>query len=338
MPFPAIAILIVKIAAVAITAYEAAQIIDDLIDGVKKFQGDLEKAKKELSSYFKKVEEEMDRLIDGRSEVSSVAALTGLAKKDKRPRTIKGAGSRSGSVIKTAIRRKIPFREVISQICAQADAMPILQQRKREGGKIRVKDIPKSKLKIIAKMVGMAAEELSGIENIDDFILVRLKQLAASIVFEFMDQGLDWKSPLKTEVSFGPGLGYADPPVEGTKLTRVGTGLNPFYPAPHRGRGSISADLVIPDYRKQPLDKGNIFAIVEIKFKGDSLKAGQIKEYEKLFDVGAKKKTGEAKALHEGQPVNKGGNVALFRFPEDSTVQPDDASGSSPRNSRMGRG
>lgn len=88
-------------------------------------------------------------------------------------------------------------------------------------------------------------------------------------------------------------------------------------------KGSISADLVIPDYCKNPLNKGNIFAIVEVKFQGDRIKVDQIKEYEKLFSVGAKKKTGDAKALHEGQPVNKGGNVALFRFPDDSTVQPE---------------
>jgi len=46
MAFPAIAILIVKIAAVAITAYEAAQLLEELSEGIKKFKSDLNKAKK----------------------------------------------------------------------------------------------------------------------------------------------------------------------------------------------------------------------------------------------------------------------------------------------------
>lgn len=159
-------------------------------------------------------------------------ALTALAKNDpvnksRRPITRKGSKT---PVAKTAIQRKIPFREVISQVCHAADSMPLLQKRsKKNAESIKIKDLPKSKLKAIAKMIGIAVDGINGEDTVEDFILVRLKQLASSIVFEFMDQGLDWMSPLKTEVSFGPGFTYEDPPVEGTKLTRVGGWSKSFF-------------------------------------------------------------------------------------------------------------
>ncbi|MFA5983593.1 MAG: hypothetical protein WC782_06225 [Methylococcaceae bacterium] len=103
------------------------------------------------------------------------------------------------------------------------------------------------------------------------------------------------------------------------KLARAGSLLNPFYPLPYRQRGSIAADLAIPDYRKQPLKKDNLFGIIEIKFEGDRIKNKQFRQYDELNKKTAKVKEkfiGKGRTLG-GKGVTIGCRVALFRFPLD---------------------
>jgi len=167
-------------------------------------------------------------------------------------------------------------------------------------------------------------EEVGGIEGIDDFIVVRMKQLMASLLFEFMDDILEWKSPLKAEVCFGPPQKFDDPLLNGgTRLLRTGS-INPFYPLPHKQKGAIAADLAIPDYRKTPLKKDNLFAIIEIKFEGDQVKNIQFENYRNLNKVISKEKTnliGKDKTKGK-KGVTIGCRIALFRFPEDLPAPP----------------
>jgi len=171
----------------------------------------------------------------------------------------------------------------------------------------------------------VGVEEIGQIENIDDFILVRMKQLVASFIFEFIDELLEWRSPLKTEACFGPAPSFVAPPLEGaTRLKRRGPQINPFYPLPHRQRGSIAADLAIPDYRRRPLAKDNLFAIVEIKFQNDRIDERQFKQYDELNKTAATVKTaavGKSRTLGK-KGVTIGCRVSLFRYPEDKAVEP----------------
>jgi hypothetical protein len=112
----------------------------------------------------------------------------------------------------------------------------------------------------------------------------------------------------------------------GTKLLRSGSLINPFYPLPYRGRGTIAADLAIPDYRKKPLMKDNLFSVIEIKFEGDKIKNQQFVQYEKLSE-----KCGDVKIsviskgrTHGGKGVTIGCRIALFRYPLDVAVDPKD--------------
>lgn len=51
---------------------------------------------------------------------------------------------------------------------------------------------------------------------------------------------------------------------------------------PYKGKGVIGADLIIPEYLGEPLTLTNIFALIEIKFKGDKIKDEQFKQYSSL--------------------------------------------------------
>jgi hypothetical protein len=101
------------------------------------------------------------------------------------------------------------------------------------------------------------------------------------------------------------------------------TALNPFYPAPHRRKGSQSADLVIPETRHAPPGTSNIFAIVEIKFPNDDPKEEQFTDYRKLLKHAAKVKNAKAASTHMGLPVSGGGHLSLLRWPEDRAADPE---------------
>ncbi len=338
MPVPFVAYALFQVVATAITVYEAYSALEEVFDAVDDFAEDLDKAKKELDKIFKSIKEEIDDNIEGRDEV---AVLEALSLADDRPLTVSGRMGSGKQEIKAAIKQKIPFRRVISEVCEKADSMPVLTVRRKDKG-ISLEKAVKAKSEIIKKLIGAGFEALADIE-LEEFIIVRQKQLAASFLFEFIDYGLDWKSPLKAEVSFGPGgrskrargsfEPFKDPPMEfGTKLKRVGYDLNPFYPAPHRAKGSISADLIIPEYRKEPVGKKNLFAIVEIKFPKDKIKTKQIINYHRLLNASKDVKDKLSLNKFNDNAVNSGGRIALFRFPEDRSGADEKAGGNDNRS------
>jgi hypothetical protein len=100
--------------------------------------------------------------------------------------------------------------------------------------------------------------------------------------------------------------------------------VNPFFPLPIRGSGVISADLAIPDYRKEPLEKRNLFAIIEIKFQNDKIKNEQFRQYNYLAIKCGEVKTGVTTLSRTNgrAGVTHGCRVALFRYPEDIAVDP----------------
>jgi hypothetical protein len=88
-------------------------------------------------------------------------------------------------------------------------------------------------------------------------------------------------------------------------------------------KNAISADLAIPDYRRKPMEKANLFAVIEIKFPGDKIRnTNQFDRYERLSEACAAKKTDKTTlARTNGKTVvGKGCRVALFRYPEDVKV------------------
>lgn len=70
-------------------------------------------------------------------------------------------------------------------------------------------------------------------------------------MFEFMDELLSLRSPLKAEVCFGCDLKmrkYLTPHlIWQTRIKRVGSEINPFWPMPYKGKNTIKA--IIPNYK-----------------------------------------------------------------------------------------
>lgn len=136
-------------------------------------------------------------------------------------------------------------------------------------------------------------------------------------MFEFMDELLSWKSSLKAEVCFGYDLKtrkYLTPQLTwNTRIKRVGSEINPFWPMPYKQKGVISADIVIPEYRGEPLTLSNIFAVVEIKFQGDRINKVQFQTYSVLRVQCARAKQASKVTTSEGF------KLSLFRYPEDKS-------------------
>lgn len=320
---------LLELVSAAITAYETYELLRDLYDDIGKFEASLEKAKEEIRKKMETLKDEIAANIDEKSERALLLKLTQNDKSQQSETTQKALG-RTGDADRTqgasseilaAIPQRIPFRKVITMVCEFANRMPVLSLRRKRG--VNIKDLPTLKKKLLLELIALSAEELAEIDDIDAFIVVRLRQLMANHIFELMDELLNWTSPLKAEACFGKQPGFADPKLSGTRLTRLGNSINPFWPVPH-GKGSIAADLAIPDYRRRPLTKDNLFAIVEIKFEGDAIKNEQFKNYEKLSKVCAEVKTdaiGKANTAH-GKGVTLGCRVSLFRYPEDIAVDP----------------
>jgi polyhydroxyalkanoate synthesis regulator phasin len=307
---------ILKLSAAAITAYELYDLSKTLYDGVGDFKDKKDKAKAYVREIMKSLQNEINGDIDEKLERQLLATLTEADVKEQSEitRDVKGRKGDGTVLIKTAIKMPMPFRKQLSQICDLADKVPVISLRRKKG--VKLHDLPKAKQKILIELLALTLEELADVD-LDNFIVVRLKQLMAAHLLEFMDELLGWQSPMKAEACFGPQ--FEDPPVKGTQLTREGGSTNPFYPLPHRGRGSISIDVAITDYRKEPLTKSNLFGIVEIKFPGDKIKNEQFKRYKELSDKCGDVKTtvvGQANTL-EGKGVRKGARVSLFRYPED---------------------
>lgn len=320
MPAPIIVpiLIIARIAIIALSAYEALDVLSELYEGLDKYNKGVDEAKKQLEKLIQGLKDEIDKKIEEKEEVAILLAAAGADPQSEVTKRGQGRGA-GNPVISAAIQQKISFRKVISEVCEKADSMPVLQLRKKKG--VQLKDMPRAKRKALEELLRLSVEEIADVD-LDKFILVRLKQLTASLMFEFIDYCIDWASPMKCEVSFGPSPGFVDHPIEsGTRLKRVGK-ISPFYPfpSPNNRTGSISADLIITEYRKKPCDKNNIFAIVEIKFQGDRIEAEQFTKYEKLLKKAAKTKTDKSPVRFDNRPVSSGGRLSLFRYPEDKAV------------------
>lgn len=317
MPLPAVAWGVLELVALAITVHELGELAEDLYEGVRTYNKDIGTAKDEVRKVIRSIQEEIAQKIEDKEEVAILLALEAADPQGQHTRKATGRGA-TDATINAAIEQKIPFRDAIGQVCAAADRMPVLSVRRKKG--VSIKDLPKAKRKVIEELLAMSIEQLTDVE-LDAFIVVRLKQLAANLLFEFVDECLAWASPLKCEVNFGPPPGFEDAPVEGvTRLTRVGK-VNPFYPTPFQKRkGSMSADLMVSEYRHQRPDKGNIFAIVEIKFAGDRIEAKQFDSYASMLKAAATVKNIRAPITFNGKSVKSGGRLSLFRYPEDVAV------------------
>ena len=317
MPLPAI----IAIIAAAITLYEALDVLNDIYEGLDKYNKGVDEAKKQLEKMIQELKDEIDQKIDEKEQVPILLAAAGADPQNAVTKRGGDWGSDKG-VISAAIQQKIPFRRVISEVCDKANALPVLQLRKKKG--VTIKDLPKAKRKALEEVLRVGLENVADVD-LDNFVLVRLKQFAASLMFEFIDNCLDWASPLKAEVTFGPAKKYTDHPSEGTRLKRVGK-ASPFYPfpPPNNRKGSIAADLIINEYRKKPTGKANIFAIVEIKFKGDKIDAEQFNQYGRLLKEAAKDKTKKSPVRFDKRPVSEGGRLSLFRYPTDKPTAEDE--------------
>jgi len=329
MPLPLavpVAWAIFEIVVTALAVYEALDVLSDIYDGIDKYNKSVDKAKEELKELIEKLKSEIDQKIDEKQEVAILLAASGVDPQGTMTRKATGRGA-GNAVINATIEQKIPFRQVISLVCEKADALPVLNLRRKKG--VTISDVPKAKRKALEALLEKGFESITD-ADLDSFIVVRLKQLASNLMFEFVDYCIDWKSPMKCEVSFGPKPGFADHPVEGETRLKRASGINPFYPAPHRGTGSIAADLIIPDYRKKRCDKSNIFAIVEIKFAGDTIDREQLDKYHKLLKHAAEVKTKASPVRFDKKPVAYGGRLSLFRFPEDKAAKQGEAGNKKP--------
>lgn len=323
MPLPAAVVVILEIIELigaVLTAYEALDLISELYEGLEQYNKSIEQAKKELEKVIQKLKDEIDQKIEEKEQVAILLAAAGADPQSEVTKRATGRGA-DGAVISAAIQQKIPFRKVISEVCDKANALPVLQLRKKKG--VTVKDLPKAKRKALEELLKFSLEEIADVD-LDRFIVVRLKQFATSLMFEFVDYCIDWASPMKAEVSFGPEPDYSDHPIHGgsgSRLLRVGK-VSPFYPAPapNNRKGSIVADLIITEYRKQRCDKNNIFAIVEIKFEGDKIERGQFDRYDVLLKKAAVVKTQRSPVRFDNRKVSSGGRLSLFRYPEDKAV------------------
>lgn len=323
MPLPAVVWGVIEVVAAAVTAYEMYDLGKSLYEDIEKYDRNLEQAKEELKKKIEAIKEEIGQNIDEKKERAFLSAMSAQDRgmQSETTRNAKGRTGNGSNEIKAAIKQTIPFRKIIGMVCAQADKTPAIGLRRKKG--VTIKDLPKAKQKAMMELLALTAEEFADIKDIDNFIVVRLKQLVANFIFEFIDEVLSWHSPLKVEVCFGPATKFDDPKLNGkTRLLRTGSRLNPFYPAPYRQKGSCSADLAIPDYRRDPLKKDNLFAIIEIKFPGDSIKSEQFINYDLLAETAAKIKTGAITLARTNSQkgVSTGCRVALFRYPEDVAV------------------
>ena len=329
----------------ALLGYLTYSEIDEILEEVQgardKIRQAIKEAEEKLPELAKAIQDEIKQKI-GETELMVLHRLEGLEVKAQNRVTVPRKGDRNDAIIVAAIKQEIPFRKIIGTVCAMADKTPEINLRRKPGIDVEPKDLLKIKKEVAAFILGVALEELeegadidglkeiSNIVDLDLYTLTKSKQLVASMLFEALDYAIEWAGPLKAEVCFGPEKYFDDPMIDPkgppTRLLRsskTGFNVSPFYPLPHRKRGAFSADLAIPDYRRQPLKKGNLFAVIEIKFPGDKIRnLDQFERYDKLSEACAIFKTDETTlARTNGHTmVGKGCRVALFRYPEDVKV------------------
>lgn len=321
LPLIGLGVVLARAFTAALTVYELYSYGSNLYEGQANYRQELEKAKAEIKKIIHDLEKEFNGHLVYASEI---AYLEHLRKKDPRNDETRAPQQRGKDGFKKQISEKIPFRKVISEVCEKANANGFPQLKKKRG--VKVSDLPKARQKILESWAGLILSEIMGEDIGSEFLIARLKQLATSIMFEFVDEILGWKAPIKTEVCFG--AKFEDPQLlfpGNPRLKRTGSlDLNPFYPTPyHNQRGSIAADLVIAESRSEPISKTNLFAIVEIKFQGDSIKDKQFNQYDRLLEAckTAKEKKYGKHNNYSGKGINEGGYISLFRYPEDIALE-----------------
>lgn len=251
----------------AYEAYETAMTIKETAEAA----AEVARRRKEVQRVLNSTIESLKNEIDVKSSIFAVVDKGGNSTQSRR--------GTEGRDYKEYIERKIPFRPAISTVCRLALAMPIKVPRR-----------------VRKKIPGDAVETT---------IEVALKQTTASLMFEGVDEILDWKSPLKAEPCYKrSGEPYLGTPA--TRPHRIGT-VFPFWPRP---RGSVAPDLVIVEYRHLPFERTNVFVAVEIKFPGDWISADQLRQYALVMKDSSK--------------------VALLRVPEDCLTHDDRTSSTQP--------
>ena len=319
LPLIGLGVVLARAFTAALTVYELYSYGSNLYEGQANYRQELERAKAEIKKIIHDLEKEFNGHLLYASEI---AYLEKLRKDDPRNDETRQPRQRGHQGFKKQISERIPFRKVISEVCDKANSFP--QLKKKKG--VKVSDLPKARQKILESWAGLILSEIVNEDIGSEFLIARLKQLAASIMFEFVDEILGWKAPIKTEVCFG--AKFEDPQLlfpGNPRLKRTGSlDLNPFYPTPyHNQRGSIAADLVIAESRLEPISKTNLFAIVEIKFQGDSIKDKQFNQYDRLLEAckKAKEKKYGKHNNYSGKGVHEGGYISLFRYPEDIALE-----------------
>ena len=258
MPVPAVALIIWAERAYKVySVYEAAALAKETAEML----ADIARRREEVKTVLRETIGELSKEIDVKSST--------YAEVDKGGNMTVFRQAKEGTTFKEYICRKIPFRPAISVVCNLALKSPIKVPRR-----VRRK-IPGDVVETTTEMA--------------------LKQTTASLIFETIDEVLDWKSPLKAEPNYKSESreAYLDENIK-TKPKRSSK-VFPFWPRP---RGSLACDLVIVEYRQQPCDVPNVFAAVEIKFPNDWVKEDQMNKYVKLMGNDSEK-------------------VALLRVPED---------------------
>lgn len=330
MAIPVVLRALLQIAGYVVTAYELYRTGANIYEEVNEQKKNMQKAKEEMKKIMKSLDLEISDKIDNKTEKAELKLIT--EKDNRSAKTVQGTGrgANVSPTIKTAIQQKIPFRPVISKVCEVADQLPLVQLRKKKGKKFS-DVIPTSRMDIMIELLSMTSGEFLN-ATIEDFTIVRLKQLATNIMFEFMDELLGWKSPLKPEVCFGYDAKtgkYLPPLLQGTtRLQRSNSELNPFWPMPYKGKNVIGADIIIPEYRGEALTLKNIFALVEIKFAGDRIAKNQFDNYADLNKQCAKEKFGKHTT------VNEGFKLSLFRYKEDASPQDEQKDEQKPQSNR----
>lgn len=146
-------------------------------------------------------------------------------------------------------RRPIPYRPIICRILTFANTNPIPGKRNGKNGQ----DKPQPTTTEFPK----------------------LRQLAATILFELLDLMLDWKSPLKADLMYRNRQPLLTSPDFRPK--RVGFSYKVKEP------GTISPDIAIVEDRHKAPTIDNLFAVVEVKFPNDGFDEEQKSSYEFSF-------------------------------------------------------
>ncbi|WP_211460890.1 VRR-NUC domain-containing protein [Collimonas silvisoli] len=259
MPLPAAAAAALLWGYRAYRVYQAVETAATIAEGVE-FTAHLAERREQIKKVLKSVIESFAQEIDKKSST--------FAQIDHGGRSTISRRGKEGTTYKEYIERKVPFRPAISIACTWAKDSPIKVPRR-------------IRKKVGGELVAM---------TIDVF----LKQTTASLIFEAIDETLDWQSPLKAEPNYMNGKAWlGEPPTRPRRISEV----FPFWPRP---KGSLAPDLAIVEYRQQPFHVPNVFVAVEIKFPRDWVKNKQMDDYVKLMNQDTKK-------------------VALLRVPEDCT-------------------